>query len=70
MNATQILALVAQFLTLLPALIEAGVDITQRLKQLAALSQAGAAGTATADDVAKIRAQFDADLDDFNTPIA
>lgn len=70
MNSTQILALVAQFLTLLPTLIEAGVDITQRIEQLAALSQAGATGTATDDQVAKIRAQFDADLSDFNTPMA
>lgn len=70
MNASEILALVGQFLAVLPTLIAAGVDITQRLEQLAALSQAGAAGTVTNDDVAKIRAQFDADLDDFNTPMS
>lgn len=69
MNAVAIFQLIEQGLTLLPILINAGVDITQRVQQLSALAKGGAAGTITDADLAKIRAQFDADLSDFNTPI-
>ena len=69
MNATAVFQLIEQGLTLLPILISAGVDITQRVEQLATLAKGGAAGTITDADLAKIRADFDADLDSFNTPI-
>lgn len=69
MNAAAIFQLIEQGLTLLPILITAGVDITQRVEQLMALAKGGADGTITDADLAKIRAQFDADLSDFNTPI-
>ena len=69
MNTVLIFQLIEQGLTLLPTLIQAGVDITQRIEQLSALAKGGAAGTITAVDLAKIRADFDADLDSFNNPI-
>jgi hypothetical protein len=67
MNATQILALVAQGLGLLPVLIQTGIDVTQRIEQLVELSKAGAAGSATPEQIASVRAQLDADLASFNT---
>lgn len=70
MNAVQIFQLIEQGLTLLPILISAGVNVEQRVEQLMTIAKGGAAGTLTDADVAKIRAQFDADLDSFNTPIA
>ena len=69
MNTTAVFQLIEQGLTLLPILISAGVDITQRVEQLSALAKGGAAGTISDADLAKIRADFDADLDAFNTPI-
>lgn len=70
MNAAAVFTLIEQGLTLLPMLVSAGISIEQRVEQLIALSKGGAAGTITDDDLAKIRAEFDADLADFNTPIA
>jgi hypothetical protein len=69
MNAAAVFTLIEQGLTLLPILIQAGVDITQRVEQLTALAKGGAAGTITDADLAKIRADFDSDLTEFNTPI-
>ena len=70
MNSAEIFALIEQGLTLLPILISAGIDITQKIEQLISLSQAGANGTPISDDdLAKIRAEFDADLADFNQPM-
>lgn len=69
MNASAILALVAQGLALLPTLIQTGVDIVSRLKQLEELSAAGANGTATDDQIAAVRKQLDADLVEFNTDL-
>ena len=66
-----IFTLIEQGLTLLPALVEAGINITTRVQQLIALNKSAASGTPISDaDLAKIRADFDADLADFNTPIA
>lgn len=70
MNEAAIFELIEQGLTLLPILIDAGVNITQRVEQLTALAKGGAAGTITDADLAKIRADFDSDLADFNTPLA
>jgi len=70
MNAEQILALVAQGLAVLPTLIETGVNVVGRIKQIEDLSTAGANGTVTDDQIATYRAQLDADLADFNTPMA
>lgn len=69
MNAAAIFTLIEQGLTLLPILVDAGVSITTRVEQLITLSKGGADGTLTEADLAKIRAEFDADLAEFNTPI-
>jgi hypothetical protein len=69
MNAAQILALVAQGLALLPTLIQTGIDVTSRIEAMLSLSKAAADGTVTDDQIAQYRAQLDADLADFNTPI-
>jgi hypothetical protein len=69
MNTAAVFQLIEQGLTLLPILINAGVNISSRVEQLAALAKGGAAGTITDDELAKIRADFDADLAAFNTPI-
>jgi len=69
MNATAIFALIAQGVSLLPVLIQAGIDVTQRIQQIEALAKGGVDGTITDADLAKVRAQFDADLADFNEPM-
>jgi len=70
MNA-EVFQLIEQGLTLLPILVEAGISITQRVEQLIALNKAAASGTPISDaDLAKIRADFDSDLADFNTPLS
>lgn len=69
MNAAEILALVSQGLALLPGLISAGVDVVQRIEAIKSVADAGAAGTLTDAEVATYRAQLDADLVDFNTPM-
>jgi hypothetical protein len=69
MNTTEIFQIIAQGLALLPSLIEAGVDVVDRIKQMEAVSTAAAAGTLTSDQVAAYRAQLDQDLADFNQPM-
>lgn len=65
-----IFQLIEQGLTLLPTLAEAGINIEQRVEQLLALNKSAASGVHISDaDLAKIRADFDKDLDDFNTPM-
>lgn len=69
MDPVTVFALIEKGVTLLPILVNAGIDITQRVKQLIALSRGGAGGTLTDADIAKIRADFDADLAGFNNPL-
>ena len=69
MGAAEIFELIARGLTLLPTLVDAGVNITQRIEQLRTLAKGGATGGLSADDIAKIRADFDRDLTEFNAPI-
>lgn len=69
MNAGQILALVAQAVALLPTLIQTGIDVTQRIKQIGDLAKAGADGSATEEQIKSVRDQLDADLADFNTEL-
>lgn len=66
----EIADLIIKGLTALPLLVDAGVSIYNRVEQLKTLTQGAVDGTLTAADIAKIRADFDANLDDFNTPIA
>ena len=64
-----VLDLIIKGVESLPALVEAGIDIYNRVNQIKALAQGAKDGTLTPADIAKVRAQFDSDLDDFNTPI-
>jgi hypothetical protein len=67
----EIFVLIEKGLVLLPTLVEAGIEITTRVQQLIALNKAAAGGTViTPAELAKIRSDFDADLADFNTPMA
>ena len=66
-NAAKIFELIEKGLILLPTLIEGGANVGDRIQRLISLSKQGAAGHPISDaDLAKIRADFDADLDDFN----
>lgn len=69
MDPVTVFTLIEKGLTLLPILISAGINIEQRVEQLIALAKGGADGTLTDVDIVKIRADFDADLDTFNTPM-
>lgn len=69
MNATAILALVAQAVALLPTLIDTGINVEKRIEQIKDLAQAGATGSATDEQIKAVRDQLDADLNDFNAPI-
>lgn len=64
-----VLDLIIKGVASLPSLVEAGINIYNRVEQIKALAQGAKDGTLTPDDIAKVRAQFDADLDDFNTPM-
>lgn len=70
MNAAAIFQLIEQGLTLLPVLVSAGIAIDERVEQLLALNKAAAGDPISDVDLAKIRADFDQDLADFNTPLA
>lgn len=66
----EIFALIEKGLVLLPSLVEAGISITGKIQQLIALNKAASGGTPISKaELDKIRADFDADLDDFNTEI-
>lgn len=70
MDTKLLFDLIEKGVTLIPKLVEAGIDITKKIQQIKALADAGKNGTMISDeDLAKIRADFDADLDDFNTPM-
>lgn len=69
MDPVVIFELIEKGLTLLPTLVEAGIDINNRVQQLIALSRGGAAGTLSEAEIAKIRSDFDADLAEFNAPL-
>jgi hypothetical protein len=63
----EIVDLLIKGLTLLPALVDAGINITQRVEQLKKVAQEG--DSMPDDEIASIRAQFDADLAEFNAPM-
>jgi len=65
-----VLDLIIKGVESLPALVEAGINIYNRVEQIKALAQGEKDGTLTPADIAKVRAAFDADLDDFNEPLA
>lgn len=70
MDTKLIFDLIEKGVTLLPKLIEAGIDVTQKIQQIKALADAGKRGEMISDEqLAKIRSDFDADLADFNKPM-
>lgn len=70
MDATVIFGLIQKGITLIPILLQAGVDIGTTISNLNKLAEAGKNGTTISDaDLATIEAQFDADLDAFNKPM-
>jgi thiazole synthase ThiGH ThiG subunit len=69
MDPVLIFELIQKGLTTIPLLIDAGINISQRIKQLSALAKGGADGTLTDAALAKIRSDFDQDLADFNAPM-
>ena len=64
-----VLDLIIKGVESLPALVDAGIQIYTRVNQIKALAQGAKDGTLTHADIAKVRADFDTNLDDFNKPI-
>ena len=64
-----VLDLIIKGLSSLPALFDAGVDIWNRVEQIKKLAQGAKDGTLTKADIAKVRAEFYANLADFNKPM-
>lgn len=69
MNAAAIFQLISAGLTILPQLIQAGIDVTQRIEAIKTVSDAAAGGTLTDEQITIYRAQLDQDLADFNAPM-
>jgi len=69
MNAEAILGLIASAVSVLPTLVEAGINIADRVQKIEALAKAAEAGTVTDDQVKAVRDQLDADLNEFNSPL-
>jgi len=66
MDPATILDLIAKGLALLPALIAAGADVVTTIKNLQALSQAGANGTVTDQQLADVEAHLDDQIAKFD----
>jgi hypothetical protein len=69
MNSEIIFKLIAAAMAALPALIEAGVNVYDRVKQIQKLAEDAAKGTVTQTQVDDVRTQLDRDLDEFNSPL-
>lgn len=69
MNTELVLKLIAAAVAALPALIEAGVNVYDRIQKIQKLAEDSAAGTVTQEQIDSIRAQLDRDLDEFNSPL-
>jgi hypothetical protein len=69
MNTELILKLIAAAMAALPSLIEAGVNVYDRIKKIQKLAEDAAAGTVTQTQIDDVRAQLDRDLDEFNAPL-
>lgn len=69
MNADVVLRLVAAGLAALPSLIQAGVNVYDRVQQMRKLAEDTASGTVTQEQIDRVRAQLDSDLDEFNSPL-
>jgi len=64
-----VLDLIIKGVSSLPALVGAGIDIYNRVEQIKKLAQGAKDGTLTPADIAKVRAEFDTNLADFNEPM-
>ena len=69
MNTELILKLIAAAVAALPSLIEAGVNVYDRIQKIQQLAADAAAGTVTQEQIDDVRAQLDRDLDEFNAPL-
>jgi hypothetical protein len=69
MNTELILKLIAAAVAALPSLIEAGVNVYDRIQKIQKLAADAAAGTVTQVQIDEVRAQLDRDLDEFNSPL-
>jgi len=69
MNAALILQLISAAVGALPSLIEAGVNVYDRIQKIQKLAKDTADGTVTQAQVDDVRAQLDRDLDEFNSPL-
>ena len=65
----EILKLIIAGLSALPSLIQAGVNVYDRIQQMKKLAENAASGTVTQEQIDAIRAQLDADLEEFNAPL-
>lgn len=70
MDTAAIFAIIEKGLTLVPLLISAGAEIGPLVQRLIQTAQGGAAGTITQDELNALEADLDAQLADFNTPMA
>lgn len=68
-NTQEVLALLAKGLSALPALIEGGTNVIDRIKQMEKLAADTKTGTVTKAQIDAVRAQTDRDLDEFNSPL-
>lgn len=69
MNTELILKLIAAAVAALPSLIQAGVNVYDRIQKIQKLAADGAAGTVTQAQIDEVRALLDRDLDEFNAPL-
>lgn len=69
MNTELILKLIAAAVGALPSLIEAGVNVYDRIEKIQKLAKDTAAGTVTQAQIDDVRSQLDRDLDEFNSPL-
>ena len=69
MNTELILKLIGAAVGALPSLIEAGVNVYDRIQKIKQLADDTAAGTVTQTQIDDVRSQLDRDLDEFNAPL-
>lgn len=69
MNTELVLKLIAAAVAALPGLIEAGVNVYDRIQKIKQLAEDSAAGTVTQSQIDDVRTQLDRDLDEFNSPL-
>ena len=66
-NTQKALEILIKGLAALPVIIKGGGDIVDRIGRMQKLAEDIKAGRVTKEQIAAIRAQLDADLDEFNS---